>query len=55
MTTRFTGGVLALCLGLILPMGALASEKTKAPTPTPLSAGELYVIYADKTWTWDTG
>ncbi|MBB3388498.1 hypothetical protein FHT82_001221 [Rhizobium sp. BK275] len=55
MAARLTGGALALCLSLILPMNAHAVEQKKAATPTPLNAGELYAIYADKTWTWDTG
>ena len=55
MAKRLTGGALALCLGLILPIGAFAAEKNKAPAPTPLTAAELYMIYADKTWTWNTG
>ncbi len=53
MATRLTGGALALCLGLVFPMSALAVEQKKAPAP--LNAGELYAIYADRTWTWDTG
>ncbi|EJT03298.1 DUF995 domain-containing protein [Rhizobium sp. CCGE 510] len=47
----------ALALSLCLPMaaqGAEAAGKTE-PTATPLSAYELYRIYGDKTWIWNTG
>ena len=39
MAARLTGGALALCLGLILPVNARAMEQKKAATPTPLNAG----------------
>ncbi|MBX4933095.1 DUF995 domain-containing protein [Rhizobium bangladeshense] len=45
----------ALALSLFLPLAAQAAEAAKKKAPTPLSAYELYRIYADRTWTWDTG
>ncbi|PDS80905.1 DUF995 domain-containing protein [Rhizobium sp. L43] len=45
----------ALALGLCLPVAALGAEAAGKDAPTPLSAYELYRIYGDKTWTWDTG
>src|ERR1044072_4111440 len=47
----------ALALSLCLPAVAQCAEAAgkMAPTPTPLSAYELYRIYGDKTWVWNTG
>lgn len=45
----------ALALSLCLPMVAHGAEVAKKDAPTPLSAYELYRIYGDKTWTWNTG
>ncbi|ANM08528.1 MULTISPECIES: DUF995 domain-containing protein [unclassified Rhizobium] len=47
----------ALALGLCLPLAAHGAEAAgkKPATPTPLSAYELYRIYGDKTWVWNTG
>ena len=45
----------ALALSLCLPLAAQAAEIAKKNEPTPLSAYELYRIYGDRTWTWDTG
>ncbi|AHG47540.1 hypothetical protein RLEG12_31660 [Rhizobium leguminosarum bv. trifolii CB782] len=47
----------ALALSLCLPMAAHGAEAAgkKAPAPTPLSAYELYRLYGDKTWIWNTG
>ncbi|NEJ74608.1 DUF995 domain-containing protein [Rhizobium phaseoli] len=47
----------ALALSLCLPIaahGAEAAGKTARAT-VPLSAYELYRIYGDKTWVWNTG
>ncbi|MBY3223691.1 DUF995 domain-containing protein [Rhizobium sp. 25PS6] len=45
----------ALALSLCLPVAAHGAEVAKKDAPTPLSAYELYRIYGDKTWTWNTG
>ncbi|RFC00125.1 hypothetical protein B5K11_00075 [Rhizobium leguminosarum bv. trifolii] len=47
----------ALALSLCLPLAAHGAETAanKPATPTPLSAYELYRIYGDKTWVWNTG
>lgn len=46
----------ALALGLCLPLAAQGAETAeKKIAPTPLSAFELYRIYGDKTWVWNTG
>ncbi|MBB2751609.1 UNVERIFIED_ORG: hypothetical protein GGI57_002291 [Rhizobium aethiopicum] len=46
----------ALALSLCLPLAAHGETAgKKAATPTPLSAYELYRIYGDKTWVWNTG
>lgn len=45
----------ALALSLCLPVAAHGAEVAKQQAPTPLSAYELYRIYGDKTWTWNTG
>lgn len=47
----------ALALSLCLPVAAQCAEAAgkMAPAPTPLSAYELYRIYGDKTWVWNTG
>ncbi|MDC7746185.1 DUF995 domain-containing protein [Rhizobium binxianense] len=45
----------ALALSLCLPVAAQGAEVVGEKAPTPLSAYELYRIYGDKTWTWDTG
>ncbi|SCB58054.1 Protein of unknown function [Rhizobium aethiopicum] len=45
----------ALALSLFLPLAAQAAEAANKKAPTPLSAYELYRIYGDRTWTWDTG
>jgi hypothetical protein len=47
-----------LCLALGMPIGAQAEAARKGARqakPQPLSAHELYMLYRDKTWTWDTG
>ncbi|WP_434711752.1 DUF995 domain-containing protein [Rhizobium sp. YTUHZ045] len=51
--SRLYGVVVAL--SLCLPLAAQGAEAAKTEAPTPLSAYELYRIYGDKTWTWDTG
>lgn len=46
---------IALCLALCLPMTAAADKQPKQQNAVPLTAGELYQIYHDKTWVWGTG
>ena len=47
---------LVLCLALCAPQVSWAQSATKPmKTPKPLTAGELYTIYHDKTWKWPTG
>ncbi|MBX5171587.1 DUF995 domain-containing protein [Rhizobium sp. NZLR1b] len=45
----------ALALSLYLPVAAHCAEAAGKKAPTPLSAYELYRIYGDKTWIWNTG
>ncbi|MBX4959135.1 DUF995 domain-containing protein [Rhizobium lentis] len=45
----------ALAFSLCLPLAAQGAEAARKTAPTPLSAYELYRIYGDRTWTWDTG
>lgn len=51
---KWTAGCL---LSLLCLPGIAASAGQKRPErqTVPLTAGELYTLYADKTWTWDTG